>query len=158
MVKILTKLAKSPRGIKFMFAIWPPFWFTGIRIKYVSPDIRHLISEMSLRFYNKNIVGTQFGGNLFAMTDPCYMTLLMGNLGTDYRVWDSAASIKFLKPGRGKVTAEFILTDEDLADIYEQTKNGAKYFKTFNVDIFDADKEVVASLERTLYIREKRKT
>ena len=44
------------------------------------------------------------------MTDPFYMLMLMENLGRDYIVWDKAASIRFRKPGKGKVKAEFRLT------------------------------------------------
>ena len=50
---------------------------------------------MKLRFWNANDVGTHFGGSLFAMTDAF--------LGSDYVVWDKAASIGYRKPGRGTV-------------------------------------------------------
>ena len=32
---------------------------------------------MALRWYNRNFVGTQFGGSLYSMVDPFYMLLLM---------------------------------------------------------------------------------
>jgi len=51
------------------------------------------------------------------MTDPFYMLMLMNNLGRDYIVWDKAASIRFRKPGKGRVRAEFRLSDEQLDEI-----------------------------------------
>ena len=70
--------------------------------------------EMKLRFWNKNYVGTHFGGSLYAMTDPFFMLMLLDNLGPEYLVWDKAATICFKKPGRGKVRAEFRLSDEQV--------------------------------------------
>jgi hypothetical protein len=87
--------------------LWPPFLGMGIRIRRIAPDMKAVDVEMKLRFWNANYVGTHFGGSLFAMTDPFYMLMLMANLGRDYIVWDKAATIRYKKPGRGTVRAEF---------------------------------------------------
>lgn len=75
---------------------WPPFIGTGIRVKSISKDFTDITVELKLRFWNKNYVGTQFGGSIYAMTDPFYMLILMENLGREYIVWDKAANIRFL--------------------------------------------------------------
>ncbi|WP_348240556.1 DUF4442 domain-containing protein, partial [Salmonella enterica] len=62
-------------------------------------------------------VGTQFGGSIYAMTDPFYMLMLMNNLGPDYIVWDKAASIRFRKPGRTDLFATFEITDAELNNV-----------------------------------------
>lgn len=49
---------------------WPPFLFSGIHITRLSDDFRHARVELRQRWYNRNYVGTHFGGSLFAMTDP----------------------------------------------------------------------------------------
>lgn len=49
---------------------WPPFLFAGIHITALSDDFRHARVELRRRWYNRNYVGTHFGGSLFAMTDP----------------------------------------------------------------------------------------
>lgn len=157
MTRWLQKIASTPRGIKMMFTLWPPLWFTGIRFAEVSQDLRKVTVVMPMRFYNKNIVGVHFGGSLFAMTDPCFMMMLMTNLGKDYIVWDKAATIEFVKPGTGTVKAEFSLSQIDIDDILEKTSNGDKYFKTLPVSVVDEKNEIVAKLERTLYIRKKLK-
>ena len=75
---------------------WPPFLFSGIRITALAEDYRHARVELRQRWYNRNYVGTHFGGSLFAMTDPFWMLLTMHALGRDYYVWDQAAEIRFL--------------------------------------------------------------
>jgi acyl-coenzyme A thioesterase PaaI-like protein len=138
-----------------LISLWPPFWFTGIKFTYISPDFRHIRVRMALRFYNKNIIGIQYGGNLFSMTDPCFMMMLMRNMGGEYRIIDKSASIEFVKPGAGSVTANCYLQQEDIEDIITATKDGAKYFKNFSIDITDQENEVIARVKRSVYIRKK---
>ena len=61
---------------------------------------------MGLNRLNRNYVGTQFGGSLYAMTDPFFMLMLMENLGRDYVVWDKAANIEFVS-GQGPGACAF---------------------------------------------------
>ncbi len=91
--------------------LWPPFLFAGIHVTHVSDDYRYVRVELRMRPWNRNYVGTHFGGSLFAMTDPFWMLTVMQNLGRNYFVWDRAGEIEFLKPGRGTVVAEFRLDD-----------------------------------------------
>ncbi len=145
----------SPKTFKRLANIYPPFLGAGVRVRSVSPDFRHIRVEMALRWYNRNYVGTHFGGSLYSMVDPFYMLMLMQVLGPDYIVWDQSAQIAFLKPGRGTLHADFTLTDADLAAIHTKTANGGKYLPEFVVEIRNADEEVVARVKKTLYVRRK---
>jgi hypothetical protein len=110
---------------------------------------------MKLRWWNANYVGTHFGGSLFAMTDAFYMLMLMANLGRDYIVWDKAASIRYRKPGRSRVRAEFRLSDAQLDDIREKLKTLPKYEPTFTVEIKDEQGTTIAEVEKLLYVKRK---
>lgn len=136
--------------------LWPPFFFTGIRVTRIAEDWREIDVEMRLGRLNRNYVGTHFGGSLFAMTDPFYMLMLLHVLGRDYVVWDKAATIDYVKPGRGTVTARFRLEEERIAEIRAATADGSKMLPVFHCDIRDTQGEVVARLDRTLYVRRKR--
>ncbi len=146
---------KSPAQLRRWINLWPPFLGAGIRIAHVSPDTRAVDVEMKLRWWNANYVGTHFGGSLFAMTDAFYMLMLMANLGPDYIVWDKAASIRYRKPGKGMVRAEFRLHDAQLADIREKLKTLPKYEPTFRVEVKDQQGEVVAIVEKLLHLRKR---
>jgi acyl-coenzyme A thioesterase PaaI-like protein len=144
-----------PRRLKRYINFWPPFLFTGIRLKYVSDDFREIDAELRLRWWNRNMVGTHFGGSLFAMTDAFYMLMLMANLGRDYNVWDKSAQIDFIAPGRGTGRAQFRLTESQLTEIRAATANGAKYLPEFTVNITNTQNELIATAKRTLYVRRK---
>jgi hypothetical protein len=134
--------------------IWPPFAAAGIHVRW-SADMKSADVEMNLRPWNRNFVGTHYGGSLYSMTDPFYMLMLISNLGPEYVVWDKAAHIRFRKPGKGKVRAEFRLTDAQLADIREQVKTLPKYEPTFLVEVKDESGEVVAEVQKVLHVRRK---
>ena len=80
--------------------IWPPFVGAGIRVTRRTPDMKAVDVEMKLHFFNRNYVGTHYGGSLYSMTDPFYMLMLMHNLGADYIVWDKAEASAFASPER----------------------------------------------------------
>jgi hypothetical protein len=135
--------------------LWPPFLGTGIRVTRVSRDMKSVDVEMKLRWWNANYVGTHFGGSLFAMTDPFYMLMLMHHLGCDYIVWDKGATIRYRKPGKSTVRAEFRLTDAQIDDIREKLRTLPKHEPVFPVEIKDDQGVVIAEVERLLYVRKK---
>lgn len=138
-----------------MFNIYPPYVGAGIRVDEIADDYRSMRVSMKLRVFNRNYVGTHFGGSLYSMVDPHLMLLLMNRLGGDYVVWDQAATIRFLKPGRGTVRAHFTVSDAEVRAIEEATAQGAAHRPTWDVDIVDAEGDVVASVHKTLYVRRK---
>ena len=107
-------------------------------------------------FLIKDAVGVHFGGSLYAMTDPFCMLMVMSRLGNDYIVWDKSADIDYIKPGKGTVTADFLITDALIADILLHTAQGEKYLPEIPVYVKDSEGEVVAKLNRKLYIRRKK--
>ncbi|MGC8603163.1 MAG: DUF4442 domain-containing protein [Desulfomonilaceae bacterium] len=140
---------------KLLLNFYPPYWATGISVTRVTPDFREIIVRMKMRFYNRNYVNTHFGGSLYAMTDPFYMLMLIQILGKEYVVWDQASTIDFIRPGRGTVTARFVITQELISDILKNTNEGQKYIPELTVNIIDEKGRTVASVLKTLYIRKR---
>lgn len=134
---------------------WPPYLGAGIKVKYMAKDMRVIEVEMKLRFWNRNYVGTHFGGSLFSMVDPFYMLMLVTHLGRDYIVWDKAATIQFKSPGRGKVCARFELTEEEVQRVKALADKGDKVEPVYHVTIKDEQNNVVAEVAKTLYVRKK---
>lgn len=138
---------------RFGLNVWPPFLLTGIHVDALSADYRHARVEMRLRFWNRNYVGTHFGGSLFAMTDPFWMLLVLHQLGRDHFVWDKSAEIEFVKPGRGTVWTRFDLDDTTLAGLRQAAADGGKVLHWFENEILDAQGDVVARVRKQIYVR-----
>ncbi len=143
--------------LKFALNIWPPFRGSGIKVLHIADDYRHARVCARLSWYNRNYVKTHFGGTLFAMTDPFYMLMLLNRLDRRYQVWDQSSSIRFIKPGRGRVYAEFTVDDDLLEEIEAHCRDGEKLMLERQVEVVDEAGEVVARVDKTLYIRLKRR-
>ena len=148
----------SPTAIRRFINLWPPLLFSGIRVKRIAEDWSHVEVELRLRWWNRNAVGTMFGGSLFAMTDPFYALMLQHNLGKDYTVWVRAAAIEFVAPGRSVALASFQICHERLAQIRAATEDGQKCEPAFSVAITDPQGKLIAQVNKLLYVRRKRST
>ena len=149
-------ITASPRTFRFMLNCWPPYLGAGIRVRHIAPDWSEAIVDMRLRWYNRNNFGTHFGGSLFAMTDPFYALLILHRLGPEYWVWDKAAEIDFVRPGKGRVTAVFRIEETTLQTIRAECQDGDKHLCTLPVEVKDASGDTVAAVSKTVYIRKKR--
>ena len=133
---------------------YPPYMGAGIRVK-PSSDLRTFEVRMKLTVWNRNYFGTQFGGSLYSMCDPFFVLILSAALGRDYIVWDKAAAIRFLRPGRGTVNATFHIPQERIDEIRAAADAGDKVEPTFQVTVVDGEGKVVAEVEKLLYVRRK---
>ena len=133
-------------------SLYPPFIGAGIRVRRIEGGFR---AHMPLRFYNRNYYGTHFGGSLYAMCDPFFTLELTERLGSGYYVWDKAASIQFLKPGQGRVTAEFKIGEARVEEILRLAAGGEKVEPRFEAEVLNPDGEVAARVEKLLYVKKK---
>lgn len=150
----LTKFGMSAPVLRHVLNFYPPLLGAGIRATKLSQDFRYAKIVMPLTWYNRNYVGCHFGGSLYSMTDPFYMLLLLNILGNDFVVWDQAASIKYVAPGRGCVTAEFQLEDSLIQSLREMLPEEKRVFD-LPVDVTDKSGDLVAQVTKTLYVKRK---
>ena len=118
-----------PTSSRWLFSlnIYAPYLGAGVKVDYIAKDWKETHVSMKLRWYNRNAVGTHFGGSLYSMVDPHLMLILMQLLGKNYIVWDKSASIDFRRPGQGRVYSKMKITDDDLnyhsRDLEDQVKS-----------------------------------
>ena len=146
-------LALKPSRLRWLFNLWLPFLFTGIRVLALSEDWSTARVRLRRYRFNRNFIGTHFGGSLFAMTDPFWMILLIHRLGTDYLVWDQAATIDFVKATRQDVFAEFQLDAAVVDEIRTAAADGQKHLRWFDTDVKTADGELIARVRKQIYVR-----
>ena len=142
------------RRLLRLLSLYPPYLGAGVRVR-VSPDDRRFDVRMKLTRRNKNYVGTHFGGSLYSMCDPFFMLILMQALGRGYVVWDKAATIRFRRPGTGTVRATFDIPPERIEEIRAAADRDGKVEPMFRVDVVNEQGDVVAEVEKLLYVRRK---
>ena len=143
----------SPRLLRWGMNLWPPFRGAGIRVRHIADDWSEARVELSAWRLKRNFIGTHYGGSLFSMTDPFYALMLIHKLGDRYLVWDQAASIDFVAPGRGKVSARFVLEEKTVEEIRSKAAAGQKVLPQFDVEVKDEAGQLVARVRKTLYVR-----
>jgi len=136
---------------------WSPMYrrSTG-KVIFVSEDLSTIRIKIPLSWKNKNYVNSVFGGSMFSAVDPIPMVQLINLLDDSFVVWDKSAIIKFKRPAKEDLFAEFIFVDEEVTAI----RNGVA--KEKEIEIIkktiltnkDGDKEF-CTVEKTIYIADK---
>lgn len=147
----------STRLARWRFNLFPAYRATGGRVTFISGDWREVRVEVPLNRRTRNLVGTLFGGSMYAAVDPIYMVMLIRLLGPGYLVWDKAATIRFRRPGRATLHARFTLEDGELETIRSALRREPAVERIYSVPLADADGVVHAEVEKTLHIA-RRKT
>jgi hypothetical protein len=146
----------SPNLFRIVTGFYPSFLFSRTRIKSIAPDWREMVVEIKKSLWNRNYVGTIFGGTLYAAADPFLMIMLIKILGIkDYIIWDKGAEIDFKKPGRSNITYRFRVTDADLKRIHAGLKKSEKIVPEFLVEGVDESGQVCVTVKKKIYIRRK---
>jgi acyl-coenzyme A thioesterase PaaI-like protein len=145
----------SQRTKMKMINWWPPMLGTGISLKNVDKELRSFEVVMKLHWYNKNLIGSHYGGSLYSMCDPWYMFILVANLGKGYVVLDKEANIRYLKKGMGTLNCTFELSKEKIAEIKSEIDQIGKKDYTFLCEVKNSDGEVVTEVDKIVYVRKK---
>ena len=145
----------GPRAFRWMMNLWPCYRGTGARVTHIAPDWREIRVRLPLNLQTRNYVGSIFGGSLYGAVDPLYMLLLIRLLGPAYIVWDKAASIRFLKPGRTTLYATCRVGDAELDEIRRLLETEARIDRTYRLALADAQGTVHAEVDKVIQIRRK---
>lgn len=135
------------------FNWFPAYRGTGARITYIDRDFREVRVKLPLSWRTRNYVGTIFGGSMYGAVDPVYMIMLMKRLGSAYVVWDKAASIRFLRPGRDTLYATFELPDGELEAIRAALDEAPSTERSYTVELVDAGGTVHALVDKVIHVR-----
>lgn len=146
--KTLVKYAK-------LINFYPPFVGAGVRVKNISASGNRFEVEMKLRWYNRNLYGTHFGGSLYSMCDPFFVFAAFSGFGDGYILWDKSARIEYKRPGKGTVKAVFEITPEELDKMKKIVDEQGKKTFTFHTQVTDRDGQTVAEVEKEIYIKKK---
>ena len=143
------------RVFRWKFNLFPAYRGTGGRVTYVSDDYREIRVKIPLSWRTRNYVGTIYGGSMYGAIDPIYMLMLMKILGPGYTVWDKAAKVRFRKPGKSTLFADFKLTSDEIIAIRELAERARSIDRIYNLELKDTAGVVHAEIEKTLYISKK---
>jgi acyl-coenzyme A thioesterase PaaI-like protein len=144
--------SRQTRWLRWKFNFFPAYRGTGGRIEYIADDLREIRIRLPLSWRSRNYVGTIFGGSMYGAIDPIYMVMLIRLLGREYVVWDKAATIRFRRPGKTTLFANFILPAAELEAIKAELNERKSLERVYQVRLVDRAGRVHAEVEKTIYI------
>ncbi|MEM9647714.1 MAG: DUF4442 domain-containing protein [Bacteroidota bacterium] len=151
-----TKFIKKHTLFKYGFNLSPMYRRSTGRIIKVSEDLLHIQVKLPISWKNRNYVNSIFGGSLFSAVDPIPMVQLMNLLGKDYVVWDKSAEIRFRRPAKEHLYAEFTYSLKELEEIKAMVaqKNEVDIEKL--TLLTNKDKGIVfCEVKKTIYVADK---
>lgn len=140
---------------RWKFNLFPAYRGSGARVVYIAHDYREMRIKIPLSWRTRNYVGTIYGGSMYGGIDPIYMLMLIKTLGKDYIVWDKAATIRFKRPGKETLFADFLLAEEELGEIKTLLENQKSVDRIYDIELKDKNGKVHCLIEKTLYIAKK---
>ncbi len=144
------------RLMRWKFNFFPAYRGTGGRITYIASDYSEIRIKLPLNWRTRNYVGTIFGGSIYGAVDPLYMIMLIKRLGPEYVVWDKAASIRFRRPGRQTLTAQFTISDGEVEAIKALLEKQESVDRNYEVELTDPSGAVCAVVQKVIYVARKR--
>ncbi|WP_394333573.1 PaaI family thioesterase [Maribacter ulvicola] len=122
----------------------------------ISVDLLRITIKLPISWKNKNYVNSIFGGSMFAAVDPIPMVQLMNLIGDDYVVWDKSAEIKFKRPAKEHLYAEFNFSIKELEEIKAKVAQHkeCEFLKTTQLTNIDKS-QVFCEVHKTIYVADK---
>ena len=155
LTKILRNFLSDQQIFKYGFNLSPMYRRSTGKVIEVSEDLLRVKIKIPLSIKNKNYVGSIFGGSLFSATDPIYMIQLINILKEDYVVWDKASQIRFKRPAKEDVFAEFNFSSEEIKNIKQSVLEDGEFNLVKSLDIINKEGIVFTQIEKTIYIADK---
>ncbi|WP_346727896.1 DUF4442 domain-containing protein [Cellulophaga sp. E16_2] len=122
----------------------------------ISKDLLHIRIKLPISYKNKNYENSIFGGSMFSAVDPIPMVQLINLIGDDYVVWDKAAEIRFKKPARENLYANFNYTLAEVEEIKKQIKANSELEIVKHTALTNKENTVTfCEVNKTIYIADK---
>jgi hypothetical protein len=140
---------------RFVLNLMPCIRSGGGKVVALNGDFTYLKTRLRLSWRTINIMGTIYGGSMYASTDPMFMIMLMEILGKKYVVWDKGCAIRFKRPAKKTMFCEFIITPEMLAEVRSNVERDSETTFTWTVAYKDKNGIIYSEFDKILYVAKK---
>ena len=154
--QIRSKFFPQSMLFKYGFNLSPMYKRSTAKIINVSDDLLNITIKLPISWKNKNYVNSIFGGSMFAAVDPIPMVQLMNLIGDDFVVWDKSAEIKFKKPAKEDLYADFVFSKNELEEIKIKVATHQEWEVLKTTHLTNKEKtQVFCEVQKTIYVADK---
>lgn len=154
--QIGSKFFPQSKLFKYGFNLSPMYKRSTAKIINVSDDLLSITIKLPISWKNKNYVNSIFGGSMFAAVDPIPMVQLMNLIGDDFVVWDKSAEIKFKRPAKEDLYADFVFSKNELEEIKIKVATHQEWEVLKTTHLTNKEKtQVFCEVQKTIYVADK---
>jgi acyl-coenzyme A thioesterase PaaI-like protein len=149
----------SPRRLRWVLNLYPPFLLQRIVVRSVSDDYRDVVVRVRRSPLNFNLAGTTFGGSLYSAADPLHALMYwqsFAQAGQRVEAWTRGAEIRFRRPANRHVDLHFHLEPEDLERARAALEQTGRFDATHPVRALDPDGEVCVEFQVAVTLKRPR--
>ena len=146
----------SPQRMARLMNFYPPLLGAGIRVREFNEDWTRARVELRLNRFNRNQNGTAFGGALFSATDVLYGTMLAGQLGGGFSVATKEATVRFLRPGRGRMSCTVEVPRSEADHVMEQLQTASGVDMRHLATLYDTKGRAIVEAEHVLRVKRRK--
>jgi acyl-coenzyme A thioesterase PaaI-like protein len=142
--------------LKWAINLYPPLFFQRIRVIKFDKGFTGASIKVSKSILNTNYHDSIFGGTIFSAADPFYPVLFYQVLirkGYNVKAWSRSSAIRFVKPGKTNLYFRVLISEKDISGCEHQLNTIGKFRKSFEVEIYDKNDKLCASLINEIYVR-----
>jgi acyl-coenzyme A thioesterase PaaI-like protein len=142
--------------LKWAINLYPPLFFQRIRVIKFDKGFTGASIKVSKSILNTNYHDSIFGGTIFSAADPFYPVLFYQVLirkGYKVKAWSRSSAIRFVKPGKTNLYFRVQISEKDITGCENQLDTVGKYRKSFEVEIYDKNDKLCATLINEIYVR-----
>lgn len=146
----------SENVLKWAMRVYPPLLFQRIWVKKFHPGFLAVEVKIFKSVFNINYNRSIFGGTIYAAADPFFAVLfyqLMLRKGYNIIVWQKAAEIFYLKPGRSDLYFRIDISVEEIEKVCSLLDTDGKAEHMCTLEIKDNQGDVTARVSNLVYIR-----
>jgi acyl-coenzyme A thioesterase PaaI-like protein len=146
----------SVRRLRWMLNLFPPLFFSRIRIVSLSDDFMDCTVRVRSSLLTRNLQGSMFGGTIFSSADPYYVVMYwqaLAHRGIHVQAWLRSATIRYLKPTKTALTLRFLLTEEDIHEALKALEEEGRFVKNHRVKLIDEAGDLCAVAETEVFLR-----
>ena len=141
------------RFLRWKFNWFPSYRRSGARITYIDATLREVRLRLPLNWRTRNLNGTIYGGSIYAAVDPIHAVMLVSLLGPrDYVAWTKEAHVRFKRQARTALTAQVVLTPEEVTSVRADVERDGRVERRYPVDLRDTNGKVCATCDILVHL------
>ena len=128
----------------------------GIKVTYISPDLKSFTLKLPYKRKNTNVGGTVHGSAIMCLAETIHGVAVLWSFDPkQHRMVTKTTEMKFINPGRNDLLVKFTLKGTTISNIKETLATRGHMDLVLGSNVTDKSGKLIATLESCYYLSKK---